>query len=193
MDRAVRSIHASKSLGVDGFNYYFYQKTWHLVRHDIVQACLAFFKYGKLLRSVNYTSISLIPKVQNPTHVKDYRPIACSNVLYKILAKIMAARMQESVYSVISLSQSGFVPGRQLLENVLLTSESIKGYGHKNISPRCMIKIDLRKAYDSIEWPFRESMMRGLGYHDQFMKWVMEGIRTVSYSILINGRPAEPF
>lgn len=62
---------------------------------------------------MNCTTISLVPKVPNPIHVKDFRPISCSNVLYKILAKIMASRMQKGVAKVVSLSDSGFVTGRK--------------------------------------------------------------------------------
>lgn len=52
---------------------------------------------------------------------------------------------------VVDPSQSGFIPDRQILDNTLLATELVKGYGRKGLSPRCMIKIDLRKAYDSVE------------------------------------------
>lgn len=72
-------------------------------------------------------------------------------MLYKIIAKVLASRLQEVSPTVVSKAQSGFIPGRQILDNVLLASENNKGYGYKHLSPRCMIKIDLRKAYDSVE------------------------------------------
>ncbi|XP_019248784.1 PREDICTED: uncharacterized protein LOC109228056 [Nicotiana attenuata] len=70
---------------------------------------------------------------------------------------------------------------------------SVKGYGRKGISPRCMMKLDLQKTYDSIEWVFLEQVLTTLNIPVKFVKWVMMCVSTVSYSIPINGKPAEPF
>lgn len=75
-------------------------------------------------------------------------------MLYKIIAKILANKMQKVIADVIDPAKSGFIPRRQLLDNVLLSSELIKGYGRKRLSPRCMVEIDLRNAYDFVEWSF---------------------------------------
>ena len=56
--------------------------------------------------------------------------------------------------SIINDTESAFVKGRVIFDNMILSHELIKGYGRKNVSPRCMLKIDLQKAYDSVEWPF---------------------------------------
>lgn len=79
------------------------------------------------------------------------------------------------------------------MDNIFLGTELIKGYGRKGPSPRCLIKIDLRKAYDSIEWNFLETMMRELGIPKTFVRWVMACVSTISYSILVNGLPLAPF
>lgn len=69
----------------------------------------------------------------------------------------------------------------------------IKGYGRAHISPRCVLKVDLIKAYDSIEWCFLQTVLQELGFPDLFVPWIIACISTVSYSILINGLPSEPF
>ncbi|XP_075076376.1 uncharacterized protein LOC142163027 [Nicotiana tabacum] len=81
-------------------------------------------------------------------------------------------RMQEVMDTLVDRSQSAFVPGRLINDNIILSHELVKGYGRKGISPRCMLKVDMQKAYDS---------------------WIMECLKTISYSILINGQPTEPF
>ncbi|XP_056688153.1 uncharacterized protein [Spinacia oleracea] len=102
--------------------------------------------------------------------------------------------VKESVISeVVNESQSGFIPGRQIPDNILLATELIKAYTRAHISPRCLLKMDLRKAYDSIEWPFLRSVMIELGFPECFVGWIMSCITTVSYSILINGTPTYPF
>ena len=93
----------------------------------------------------------MVPKIANPTYVKDFRPIACCIVLYKIIAKIITLRLQKVIGDVIDLAQAGFMPNRSISDNIFLATKLIKGYAPKNISPRCMVKIDLRKAYDSVE------------------------------------------
>lgn len=74
-----------------------------------------------------------------------------------------------------------------MAENIFLVHELIQHYGRKRISPRAIIKIDLRKASDSVNWEFIEEMLRGLGFHPRFIKWVMLCIRTPSCTLSING------
>ncbi|XP_057246787.1 uncharacterized protein LOC130589531 [Beta vulgaris subsp. vulgaris] len=90
---------------------------------------------------------------------------------------------------VIYLAQAGFMPGRNISDNILLATELIKGYKTKYISPRCMMKVDVKKAYDSIKWPFLNMMMNELGFPSKFTGWVMAYVSSVSFSILINGTP----
>lgn len=63
----------------------------------------------------------------------------------------------------------------------------------KGLSPRCMVKIDLRKSYDSLERNFLDIMMIELGIHLRVVNWVMACVSSVSYSILFNGSPLPPF
>lgn len=95
--------------------------------------------------------------------------------------------------SVIDSGQAGLVPGRVITDNILLSHELVKGYTRKAISPRCMLKIDIQKAYDSVEWPFLEQVLISLNFPSGFVGWVMTCVKTVSYSIIVNGKPTPPF
>lgn len=79
------------------------------------------------------------------------------------------------------------VLGDVILENILLSHELVKGYNRKHISPRCMIKIDIQKAYDSVEWPFLRYFLLELGFPYIFVKWIMACITTIIYLICVNG------
>lgn len=83
-------------------------------------------------------------------------------------------------------SQAVFVPGRVITDNILLSHELVKGYGRKGIFPRCMLKVDMQKACDSIEWDFLEQILESMNIPATFIAWVMVCIKFVSYSILIN-------
>ncbi|WMV34807.1 hypothetical protein MTR67_028192 [Solanum verrucosum] len=115
-----------------------------------------FFQSGKLYRPVNCTVITLVPKNSSPVNIKEYRPIACCTIIYKIIAKVLASRMQKVMARIISEAQSGFIPGRKIVDNIILATELVKAYSRQHISPRCMLKIDLQKAYDSVEWSYLE-------------------------------------
>ena len=117
--------------------------------------------------------MSLIPKVQNPKSVKEYRPIVCCTVVYKIISKVLTNRLHGAIQSVICDNQAGFILGRKISDNILLAHELVKAYTRKHISPRCMLKVDLQKAYDSVEWAFLEQVMYGLGFPEMFVQWVM--------------------
>ncbi|XP_056688135.1 uncharacterized protein [Spinacia oleracea] len=88
------------------------------------------------------------------------------------LLKDMSIRlMQKVIGDVISPSQAGFIPGRNISDNILLACELAKCYSRKNISPGCMLKVDMKKAYDSLEWSFLPSMLAELGFPTRFVSW----------------------
>ena len=94
---------------------------------------------------------------------------------------------------VIDQAQSKFIPGRQMADNILLAVELIKGYSRKNNSPRCMNKMDMRKAYDSISLVLLFSVMEEMGFPSKFVDWIRVCISTVSFLILVNDIPLKPF
>ncbi|XP_056697419.1 uncharacterized protein [Spinacia oleracea] len=193
IDEALKGIDDSKAPGIDGLNAVFFKKSWEVIKADVYSAILDFFDHKKLLPQINCTTITLVPKISNPTKVKDFRPIACCTTLYKIISKILTSRLQMVVGSVVSECQAGFIPGRHIADNIMLATGLVKGYNRKHLSPKCMIKVDLKKAYDSIEWSFLVDVMRSLGFPDLFIDWIVVCISSVTYSILLNGKPCPPF
>nr|GEV49057.1 hypothetical protein [Tanacetum cinerariifolium] len=136
---------------------------------------------------LNHTIISIIPKVRYPARVNDYRPILCSNVLFKFKSKIIANWIKESLKVLVSPNQSAFVLGRSISDNNLLTQELMHNYHLDHGTPRCAFKVDIQKAYDTVDWDFLKVILNGFGFHDRMVKWFMECVSTASYSIFING------
>jgi len=76
-----------KALGPDVMNGPFYRKAWSTIKEEVWQAVKKVFEESAVDESINETLITLIPKIPNPEEVGQYRPISCSNFLYKIITK----------------------------------------------------------------------------------------------------------
>ncbi|XP_039011849.1 uncharacterized protein LOC120140931 [Hibiscus syriacus] len=88
---------------------------------------------------------------------------------------------------IISPNQSVFVKGRSIVDNNLLAQDIVKGYGRKNISPRCVIKIDLQKAFDSVHWGIIPIILKALDLPTSLIDWIVSCYSNASYSIAFNG------
>ncbi|GJV55143.1 RNA-directed DNA polymerase, eukaryota, reverse transcriptase zinc-binding domain protein [Tanacetum coccineum] len=113
-------------------------------------------KIKELLTEINSTMITLVPKIQSPEQVIDFRPIACCNVLYKCINNIITERMNKFLRKLVDKNQSAFVPNMHIQDNILVSQELLKGYERKERPKRVAMKIDIHKAYDIENWKFLE-------------------------------------
>ncbi len=171
------SLGNEKAPGPDGFTAYFFKKSWSIIGRDVCHAVKSFFQSGSLLKEVNSTIITLVPKVQNPSKVAEFRPIT----------KILANRFRSCLNDLVSPNQTAFIKGRSISENILLAQELVKGYHKDKGKARCAIKVDLKKAYDSVEWSFTLMCLLAVGYPPQYIHWVSECITNLRFSIALNG------
>lgn len=144
----------------------FYQKYWEIIGPDILDYTLNILKNGAPLLSINKTYISLIPKTNFPNTPSDYRPISLCNVILKIITKIIANRIKQILPNIVHENQSAFLSGRLITNNSLLVFKTL----HYLKKPRKKnngfvgIKLDIAKAYDSLEWNFIENTLCIMGF-----------------------------
>ncbi|MCI21997.1 cysteine-rich receptor-like protein kinase [Trifolium medium] len=110
-----------------------------------------FHRNGKLTKGLNSTFIALIPKVDSPQRLNDFRPISLVGSLYKILAKVLANRVHLVIGSVIFETQTAFVKDRQILDGILIANEVVDEARRFN-KELMLFKVDFEKAYDSVDW-----------------------------------------
>lgn len=94
----------------------------------------------------------------------DFRPISCCSVVYKAITKIIANMMQAVYLDIISKNQNAFIKGRSITDNILLTQKLVRGYNRRSLSLRCALKVNLKKAFDSIHWSFIFKILRNLNF-----------------------------
>ncbi|CAN0886591.1 Transposon TX1 uncharacterized 149 kDa protein [Linum grandiflorum] len=160
--KAVFAIGSTKSPGSDGFTAGFYQHFWHIIGQNVCSAIRAFFHSSRMLRSINHTWLTLIPKVAGASSLSQLRPIGLCQMPYKIIAKLMAGRLATVLPLIVSETQNGFVQNREISDNVLIAHEVMHYLKRKKKGKSYFIalKLDMEKAYDRVEWPYLFTLMR---------------------------------
>ena len=102
------------------------------------------------MSKINRTNITLVPKINNPSKMTDFRPISLSNVVYKLVAKVLANRLKVVLPHIISENQSAFLSKRLITDNVLVAFELMHYLEHKKEGKENLmaVKLDISKAYD---------------------------------------------
>jgi hypothetical protein len=129
VDHALAHMNPLKALDPNGFGVCFFQRHWPTVGDSFRKAALDFLNLGIFDHSVNSTFIVLIPKISPPSSISDFRPI---NVVYKIVAKVLANRLKQVLPLVISQHQNAFVPGKLITNNILVAQGS-PYHAHPNV------------------------------------------------------------
>ncbi|KAA3468379.1 reverse transcriptase [Gossypium australe] len=168
---------------------------WDIVGSDVSSYCLAVLKGEVDMGEINKTHIMLIPKVDMPKNIAQFRPISLCNVIYKIIAKVLVNRMSTVLGHCINEAQGTFIAGRQISDNTLIAYEilhSLKSRKHCK-KGNFALKLDMSKAYDRVEWDFLAGMMSSLGFCQEWIVLIMRCVYLVSYTVGINEGTSDVF
>ena len=191
VSKALQQMASLKAPGTDGMPPLFYQHFWSTVDKDVTSSNLSWLNSSTLPHPINHTFITLIPKTDNPKYVHKFHPISLCNILYKIFSKLLANWLKKVLPHIITEHQSTFTKNRLISDNILVAFETLHCMQRYNPGTfRCMaLKLDMSKAYDRVEWSLLEELIWKMGFHERWINLTMVCVKTVTYSILVNGKP----
>lgn len=160
---AVWDCDGNKSPGPDGYNFKFIKEFWDILQFDVKRMVDDFHASGRWPRGTNSSFITLIPTIDSPQNLNEFRPISLVGCMYKIVTKILAARIKLVLPKVIAENQFAFLGGKSMLDSVVIANETLHEAKSYKI-PSFVLKVDFEKAYDSVCWSFLVYMMRRLNF-----------------------------
>lgn len=195
VEEAVFSLGATKSPGPYGLNGMFFQHHWDSIQHEVYQEVRRFFHTGHMHPEMNKTHITLIPKVPNPENLTQFRPISLCNSIYKVISKVMANRLKIWLPEIIAAEQSAFMRGRQIQDNIMIVQEVLHQIRVRKRKRKfqAVLKLDMQKAYDQVEWDFLEAGMKKMGFCDRWVSLIMACVTSVTFKVKLNGEPLDEF
>ncbi|KAJ3704591.1 hypothetical protein LUZ61_008296 [Rhynchospora tenuis] len=133
--------------------------------------------------------VTLIPKSAEPQTPAEFRPISVGNVLYRLVMKMIANRLKPYLRNVISQEQNAFVKGRNIVENIILVKETLHSFSKHDFKQKnFMLKADVNKAFDKLDWAFLERAMRYLNIPEKIISLLLSSYKRAKVTITINGR-----
>lgn len=183
---AVLDMKGEKSPGLDGIPCEFYQCFWNIIGPIFYAALKEVFKQKEMSESQRLSVISLIYKKGEKQLLKNYRPISLTNTDYKIIACVLAKRLQKILANTINKNQTAYVKGRYIGENARLILDIFEYCDSENKNG-ILLFLDFEKAFDSVEWNFLFETLKKFNIGDQFLKWIEILYKNPKFKMKNNG------
>lgn len=184
---AVFSMSVDKAPRPDGFPMFFFQKFWDVVQEDIFTLCEDFYWGRANLERINWANIALILKKLNPDDPSHYRLISLINSSLKIISKLLANRLSLVIKDLIDSSQSAFIKGRCIVDNIA-TANKLIFFIQKHRLAGLIFKVDFAKAFDTVDWDFLFELLEARGFGERWVGWIKSILVSSKAKFLINGK-----
>jgi hypothetical protein len=178
LKEVLHKFQKDKIMGLDGWIVQFYTSFFDLIGKDLLAMVEESHMVGHIHAPLNKTFIALIPKSDNPQTFDDFIPISLCRYIYKVVENIIAKRIKFILLYSISKEKFGFSNGRQIHESIEVAQEGLHSLKISKEKGN-MLKIDLSKVYDCLNWSYLRLLLTHLGFEVPFLQWVMACILLV--------------
>ena len=190
---ALKQVGLNKSPGLDGLPYEVYLRMSHMFVPILTDMFNHWFAQGAIPGSVTKGVITLLKK--GGRHVweglDDYRPITLLNTELKILARVLANRLQLVISDLIGSEQTFAVKGRSIQDNLHLIREVLEGI--EDGTEAALISLDQSKAFDRVDHRFLATVLETVGFKPEFRRWISMMYHNPQAVVQVNGRRSRVF
>ena len=190
---ALKQVGLNKSSGLDGLPYEVYLRMSHMFVPILTDMFNHWFAQGAIPGSVTKGVITLLKK--GGRHVweglDDYRPITLLNTELKILARVLANRLQLVISDLIGSEQTFAVKGRSIQDNLHLIREVLEGI--EDGTKAALISLDQSKAFDRVDHRFLATVLETAGFKPEFRRWISMMYHNPQAVVQVNGRRSRVF
>ncbi|KAL3679286.1 hypothetical protein R1sor_022242 [Riccia sorocarpa] len=188
----VMDMPKEKSPGIDGVMVEILQTGWEFMQEDCFQMVQSFWTKKELIGKDSRGIIKLLPKNDRKHLLKNWRPITLLTMTYKIVAKIIAVRLKGMLPRIIDTQQTGFVAGRNIIDNILSLRLG-QEWAHVTNQQTIFVKLDFMKAYDRVAHGFLWDTLTAIGVGVATLDRIKGLVRGGSSEVHINGSFTEVF
>ncbi len=185
LDTAIKKITLGKAPGQDGLSSNFYKFFWKEIKELLFYAMNECFTNKTLTPTMKQGLITLLPKPsKDKKYLENLRPIALLNVDYKLFAHIFANRLKDGMSQIISETQSGFLKGRSIHNNIRLVLDLLD-YSDRIDDDGFILFLDFCKAFDTVEHPFILDTLQHFGFGECFKEIIRMLYNDINSSVLL--------
>ena len=177
--------------GSDGIPYSVYKKLWPILGEFIWEAWNHSVETGILPPSHSESALTLLPKIGKDTsNIKNWRPITLTNCDQKLITKALANRMANILDKIVDISQTAYIPGRNVMDN-LRGNFYLKNYCKNKEIEGLMISLDAKKAFDSVSHEYIKKVLEVYGIGEKFIRFFTVLYKDLTVRVLVNGHFSE--
>jgi hypothetical protein len=126
IEQAIKHAPPGRSPGPDGFTNEFYKFYKQDLKADLLELLQCVYNMDIQLAGLNLATVALLPKCDNATHIKDFKTVSLQHSIPKLIAKVLANRLQPRIKKLVDEMQSGFLKDRSIVENFAAAIEMIQ-------------------------------------------------------------------
>ena len=191
--KALKELSNGKSPGSDGFTTEFYKFFWINIKDIVYNSFIYAYENGVLSIEQRRAVLTLLPKIgKDHRYLKNWRPLSLLNTDYKILAKVLASRMQRVIKSLVKDDQVAYIKGRYIGENIRKISDVFE-YCSNKIDPGIALFLDFEKAFDTINWQYLVKCLDCFNFGEYFTNWIKILYKNPMCTVINYGHATEFF